>query len=86
LFEVDKVNESQENRDKPSWELNMCEFEDGDWEQLVESHGDFAAIGLELTATAPVDRFTTFWRETRLTPLAEPPEGMAFKSPLRFVM
>ncbi len=68
-------------------QVAFIEFEDGDWEKLVAAQGDFAAIELELKTDAVVEQFAMFWRETRPTPLAEPPtDGMAFKAPLRFLM
>jgi hypothetical protein len=87
VVELEKIERCRDDAKGPKWELRMASFEDGDWEQLVESRGDFAAIGLELTINAPVDRFATYWRDTRPTPLAEPPEGgMAFDAALRFMM
>jgi hypothetical protein len=86
VVEIDESKESKDEHGRPSWELSVAELEDGDWEQLVESRGDFAAIALELTTNAPVERFATFWINTRPIPLDEPPEGMAFKAPLRYFM
>lgn len=87
VTEVDKAEECGDDDEGTTWQIGMVEFEDGDWEKLVEDRGDFAAIGLELTTDAPLDQFAIFWRDTRPAPFAEPPqEGMAFKAPLRFIM
>jgi hypothetical protein len=87
VTEVDKAEGYGDDDEGPSWQIGMVEFEDGDWEKLVEERGDFAAIDLDLTTDVPVHQFAAYWRDTRPAPLAEPPEqGMAFKAPLRFMM
>jgi hypothetical protein len=86
VVEINKIERCRHDQAGPSWEFSWAEFEDGDWERLVEHRGDFPAIGLELTTNAPVERFTECYDDTRPTPLAEPPDGMAFKAPLRFMM
>jgi hypothetical protein len=86
VVEIDTIERCRDDPEGPTWKVSLAELEDGGWEQLVESRGDFAAIGFELTTNAPVDRFVIFWRDTRPTPLAEPPDGMAFKAPLRYMM
>ena len=86
VVEISKIERCRNDQGGPSWEFTWGEFEDGDWDRLVENRGDFAAIGLELTTNAPVERFTECYDDTRPTPLAEPPDGMAFKAPLRFMM
>jgi hypothetical protein len=84
VAEVEKLERSAQKG--PTWELGWAELEEGIWERLIENGGDFAALDLELTTDAPVDGFLTFWQDTKPIPLAEPPEGMAIKAPLRFMM
>jgi hypothetical protein len=86
ITELAKFDSGKGDPGGAQWELGQAEFEDGDWEQLVATGGDFAAIGLELTVDSPVPRFATFWNDTRPAPIADPPDGMAFKTPLRFEM
>src|SRR5262245_40719805 len=45
VVEINKIERSRDHQEGPSWEFEMAEFEDGDWEQIVASRGDFAAIG-----------------------------------------
>ena len=84
ITETVKIEGSRDDPEGVRWELQQAEFEDGDWEKLVATGGDFGAIGLELTVDSPVPRFANYWRDTRPAPMAEPPDGMAFKAPLRF--
>jgi len=86
VVEIESIERCRDAPEGASWEFRTADFEDGDWERLVESHGDFGAIDLELTTDAPVARFATCWRDTRPTLLADAPEGMAFKAPLRYMM
>ena len=84
ITEVENIERGRDDEGGPAWECGFCEFEDGDWEQLVNNDGDFSAIGLELTVDDPVDRFATFWRDTRPTRETSVPDGVALRSPLRF--
>lgn len=86
VIEIDKIERSRNDNNGPKWEFNIVEFEDGAWAHLVENRGNFDSIDLDLITNRPVDRFTTFWHDTRPPRLAEPPEGMAFKAHLRFSM
>jgi hypothetical protein len=86
IVEINNIERCRNDRGGPSWEFSWAEFEDGDWERLVENRGDFAAVGLELTPNDPVERFTECYEDTRPIPLAEPPDGMAFKAPLRYML
>jgi hypothetical protein len=86
VVEIEKTEGGSEDDNRRSWEFRLAEFEDGDWEQLVQSDGDFGAIGLELRPDAPLEQFSLCWQETRPIPLAEPPDGIAFKAPLRYMM
>ena len=72
------------NDDGPAWDVDIAEFEDGDWERLTESNGDFATVGIELETDAPVPQFVEFWDRTRARD--QPRDGMAFKAPLRFIL
>ena len=72
------------NDDGPAWDVDIAEFEDGDWERLIESNGDFGTVGIDLETEAPVTHFVEFWDRTR--PRDEPHDGMAFKAPLRFIL
>jgi hypothetical protein len=86
VVEISKIERCRNDQEGPSLEFTWAEFEEGDWNRLVENRGDFTAIGLELTTNAPVQRFTECYDDTRPIPLAEPPDGMAFKAPLRYMM
>lgn len=86
VIEVSKIVRCRKDKEGPSWEFAWAELKDGDWDRLVESRGDFAAIGLAITSDSPVKRFTECYNDTRPTPLAEPPAGTAFKAPLRYMM
>ncbi|MDZ4821099.1 MAG: hypothetical protein SGJ20_19210 [Planctomycetota bacterium] len=86
LIEICSIDGSKDDQEGRSLDYRMAEFEDGDWEQIVEAGGDLAAVGLELITNEPVERFSEFWRDTRPSPLADPGDGMAFKAPLRFMM
>jgi hypothetical protein len=85
VIEVEKVVRSRDEVGGPEWEVSCSEFEEGDWEQLVENDGDFASVECEMTINAPVDRFATFWRDTRPSPRLAPSDGVALKAPLRFM-
>jgi len=82
--EVEKVEKGRDERDGPLWEFGCWQFEEGDWQQLVASGGDFAAVGLEMRTDAPVDRFAAFWRDTRPNRKPAPLGGVALRAPLRF--
>jgi hypothetical protein len=86
VIEVGKVLKSRDEEEGQEWEDVACiEFEEGDWEKLVASSGDFASVEFEMTVDAPVDRFATFWRDTRPNHDPVPSDGMAFKAPIRFM-
>jgi len=85
VIEVEKVVGSRDDEEGPQWELACAEFEEGDWEQLVENGGDFASVEFEMTVDAPVENFATFWRDTRPSPRPAPSDGIALKAPFRFM-
>ena len=72
--------------DGPEWEVGWLQFEDGDWDRLVQNNGDFSSVEFEMTVDAPVDRFATFWHDTRPRRGTLPPDGLALRAPLRFMM
>ena len=84
LIEVETVEKGKDEEGGPRWECGFGQFEEGGWEELVENGGDFASVGLEMIVDAPVDGFAKFWRDTRPTRSAGPPDGMALRAPLRF--
>jgi hypothetical protein len=86
VLEVDEIEPGRDEQRLKSWKFSLTEFEEGDWGQLVESGGDFSAIGIEIRMDSPVGQFATYWRDTRPIPLSDPGDGMAFKAPLRFMM
>ena len=86
VVEISEIIRSRNEYRGPSWKFGWAELEDGEWEQLVESGGDYSAIGLELITDAPVERFTEFYVDTRPPPMAEPPDGIPLKAPLRYMM
>jgi len=81
VVEVKKVVRSRGEGEGAEWEIACFEFEEGAWEELVENGGHFAPGDFEMIVDAPVDRFATFWRDTR--PIPTTPDGMALKAPLR---
>jgi hypothetical protein len=83
VVDVVRVNSTDEKG--LSCELNFVELEEGDWEQLVESDGDFAAVGIDLKLDSPVDRFADYWHRTSPKGHDLPPDGMALKAPFRFM-
>jgi hypothetical protein len=88
VVEVHSVERGRAEEGGPQWECDFLQFEqDGDgWEQLVQNNGDFASVGFEMVTNAPVDRFDTFWHDTRPTRGVRPSDGMAFRAPVRFTM
>lgn len=86
VVEVHEVVKSRDDVGGPEWEMSCSQFQEDGWRQFVEMGGDLAAAGLEMTVDAPVDRFATFWRDTR--PVADdmPPEGLQLQAPFRFAM
>lgn len=81
VVEVKKVVGSRNEEGGAEWEVTCSEFEEGAWEELVENGGTFPPGDFEMIVDAPVDRFDTFWRDTR--PIPTTPDGMAVKAPLR---
>lgn len=86
VVEIEKVEKCRDDENGPSWEVGWVEFEEGDWEHLVENGGDFTAVGFDMKTDAPVDRFATFWRDTRPTQRPEAPDSIAFKAHIRFMV
>ncbi len=85
VIAVEKVEGSKNEKGGAAWELAFCEFEQGDWERLVENRGDFAAIGFEMTVDAPVDGFARYWHDTSPIGHPIPPDGIALRAPFRFM-
>ncbi len=85
IIEVEKVEKGRDEEGGPKWECNFGQFEEGDWKEIVEVGGDFAALGVDLITDAPVERFATFWRDTCPPPDDRAPDGLALRAPLRFM-
>jgi len=85
VVEVENVERCRDDQEGRSWQINWAEFEEGDWERFVESGGDFAAVGIDMKIDDPVDRFATFWRDTRPTQRFAASDGIAFKAHIRFM-
>jgi hypothetical protein len=85
VVQVEEV-EGSKGSEGASWQFDWAEFEEGDWKQLVESGGDFASVGLEMNTEEPVADFAKFWNDTRPTQRSSPPDGIAFKAHLRFML
>jgi hypothetical protein len=85
VVEVEKVEKSRNEEGGPLWECGCLQFEEGDWDQLVENSGDFASVGFDMTIDAPVDRFATYWHDTRPSQNAAPSDGVCLRAPLRFM-
>ena len=85
VIEVEKVVRSRDEEEGAEWEVACAEFEEGDWEQLVEHCGDFASVGFEMTVDTPVDRFAAFWHDTRPSPGPAPSDGVSLRAPIRFM-
>ena len=86
VVEVKKVIRSRDDEKGQEWEIACVQFEEEDWGQLVENNGDFATVGFDMTIDSPVDRFATFWQDTRPIFRSEPPDCVAFRAPMRFMM
>jgi hypothetical protein len=85
VIEVKRVEGSKDEEGGAAWELAFCEFEEGDWEQLVENRGDFASIGFDMIVDAPVDRFARYWHDTSPSSHPIPSDGIALRAPFRFM-
>ncbi len=85
IIEVEKVTKGRHEKGGPKWECNFGQLEEGDWREIVEARGDFAALGADLTTDSPVERFATFWRDTCPPAEAPAPDGLALHAPLRFM-
>jgi hypothetical protein len=85
VIQLEKVLRSRDEEEGAEWEVACVEFDEADWEQLVEHSGDFASVGLEMTVDAPVDRFASFWHDTRPSPRPAPSDGVALRAPIRFM-
>jgi len=85
VVEVHKVRKHKGERGGALWEAGFLQFDEGDWDRLVESGGDFAALEFDMTTDAPVDRFAACWRDTRPHRRPPPPDSIALKAPFRFM-
>ena len=80
VFEIQKVVRSKNHGDGAEWEFGYLQFEEGDWERLVENNGDFASVGFEMNFNSPVVGFASFWNDTRPTRNAAPSESLSFRA------
>jgi hypothetical protein len=85
VVELEKAESCRDDEEGASWEVGCAEFEEGDWERLVNSGGDFAAVEFDMKTDSPVNRFATFWNDTRPTQRFASSDGMAIKAPIRFM-
>lgn len=85
LIQINEIERTRIDLRGPKWKLGFGQFDDEDWQELVESGGDFDSVGLELITDQPVERFETFWNDTRPHHIPPAHNAMALKAPLRFL-
>jgi hypothetical protein len=79
---LEKVHKSRNDVDGPKWECELGEIDYDDWAQLLAS-GEDIAFATDLIADNPVDRFESFWIDTKPMPEAAVQNGIALTAATR---
>jgi hypothetical protein len=82
VYSIEKV---KDEIDGPKVSVNFGQIEAGDWQSIVDAGGDFISAGFELITDQPVERFDSFWNDTRPHSATPAVDSVALKAPLRFM-
>lgn len=85
VVEVEAIAKSRDEEDGAKWQFGFGQIDASDWQEIIASgpNPDFRELGL--VVDQPVERFETFWNDTRPNPIPPADNAIALKAPLRFL-
>jgi hypothetical protein len=85
VVEVESIAKSRDEAGAPKWQFGFGQIDESDWQEMVAAGTalDFREFGLEVDQ--PVERFETFWNDTRPHHIPPADDAIALKAPLRFL-